>query len=199
MYDPRQVCVSCLILLQQGNKDVGKLPVHAYYLLLLLATTDLQKRTNWTIARQTDNTAFIPDSVTWGTGRLKGPKPVTYTMICWGAPLVTGAWQTERQGSLVVGFGDGWWDCRVQAFKKPMHVTTDKSLWIPGTLSFSLPPCKHTHTHTWTDIQTDAPRVNKLQNYKITAKWSVIGGVWIVNGIKTSVLLNAELRFSLSL
>jgi hypothetical protein len=34
-YDPRQVCVSGLILSQQGSKDVGKLPVHAYYLLLL--------------------------------------------------------------------------------------------------------------------------------------------------------------------
>jgi hypothetical protein len=31
-YDPRQVCVSGLILSQQGSKDV---PVLAYYLLLL--------------------------------------------------------------------------------------------------------------------------------------------------------------------
>ena len=34
-YDPRQVSVSYLILSHQGSKDVGKRPVHAFYLLLL--------------------------------------------------------------------------------------------------------------------------------------------------------------------
>ena len=92
-YDPRQVCVSGLILSQQGSKDVGKLPVHAYNLLLL------SRRINMT------HTAFIPDSVTWEwsrpsgseaqVGRLKGPKPVTYTMICCGAPLMTGTYTNK--------------------------------------------------------------------------------------------------------
>ena len=117
------------------------------------------------LARQTDITAFIPDSVTWEwsrpsrsevqVGRLKGPKHVTYTMICWGAPLMTGAWQTKQDRYR--GFSGccvwGWrWDCCVQAFKKPMHVSTDKSLSIPSTLLSLFP---YANTDRQTDRQTD--------------------------------------------
>ena len=131
------------------------------------------------LARQTDNTAFIPDSVTWEwsrpsgseaqVGRLKGPKPVTYTMICddllWSSPDSRYDRQTRqyKQGSLVVGFGDGWWDCRVQAFNKPNacdHVQKpSQSLSTPLSSFFSFSP-RITHTHSYCNPRCAcAPRV----------------------------------------
>ena len=60
-YDQRQVCVSSLILSQQGS---NKLPVHAYYLLLQIGLTKTEKLNySMTKLRQTDDTVFIPDSI----------------------------------------------------------------------------------------------------------------------------------------